>query len=102
MARKRMGHRLWWWNRQGGCSTNTVGMNVSNMPAPRESRYSGASQYPGVGVAAAEPLVISGIKVGNAVGPGTAKPGLKPLKRDASTRETSKDFHGCAGSGGWI
>jgi len=60
------------------------------------------SPHPGVGVATAKSLFVSGIRVGNVVGPGTAKSGLKPLKSDASTRETSKDFHGCAGSGGCI
>ena len=82
---------------------NTVGMKVSNAYVyPRTEGGSLEAQYPGADVATAEPLATSGIRVGNATGPGAAKPGLKPLKSDASTRDTSNDFHGCAGSGGWI
>lgn len=62
------------------------------------------SAYLGFGVAIEELLIIGAedLRVGNVVGPGTTKPGLKPLIREASTRETSRDFHGCVGSGGEI
>lgn len=47
-------------------------------------------------------LAARGSRGGNVVGPGTARPGPNPLISEASTRDTSKDFHGCAGSGGDI